>query len=134
MPRSVSRSVLCTVTLLCACVLVRADEVRDKPLLSAQPTISLRTTSPSQADVAAFLKTPVSFTVKGASFLGALDAVLSASGKTCLIECRQMKPMNLTFGAKEQSMDGVLDTLAKAGGGSLYLFSGSGSNRHAEIA
>lgn len=122
MPRFLSRSVLCTAALLCACGMVWADEAKDKLALSTQPTISLQATSTSQTDVAAFLKTPVSFTVKGASFLGALDAVLSASGKTCPIECRQMKPMKLTFGARGQSIDGVLDTLAKAGGGSLYIF------------
>ena len=101
--------------------MVRADEAKDKLPLSAQPTISLQATS-SKSDVAAFLKTPVSFKVKDASFLGTLDAVLSASGKTCPIECRQMKPMKATFGVKGDNVDLVLDTLAKAGGGSLYIF------------
>ncbi len=120
MTRFLSRSVLCTATLLCACAMVRADEAKDKLPLSAQPTISLQATS-SKSDVAAFLKTPVSFKLKDASFLSALDAVLTASGKTCPIECRQMKPMKLNFGVKDQTADSVLDTLAKAGGGSLYI-------------
>jgi hypothetical protein len=122
MTRSLSRSVLCAASLLCVSALtVRADEVKAAPSLSTGPTISLVATS-SKADVAAFLKTPVSFTVKGASFLSALDAVMTASGKTCPIECRQMKPMKFTFGAKGDQAGSMLDTLAKAGGGSLYIF------------
>lgn len=121
MTRSLSRSVLCASSLLCVSALaVRADEVKAAPSLSTGSTISLLATS-SKSDVAAFLKTPVSFTVKDASFLSAFDAVLAASGKTCSIECRQMKPMKLNFGAMGDQAGSMLDNLAKAGGGSLYI-------------
>lgn len=47
---------------------------------------------------------------------------MNASGKTCAIECRQMKPMKLNFGAMGDQAGSMLDSLAKAGGGSLYIF------------
>jgi len=121
MKKIFTASGLCTTALLCAfAVHSRADEAPVALPLSAQPTISLLATS-SQGDVAAFLKTPVSFFVKDASFLGALDAVMTASGKTCLIECRQVKPMKLTFGAKKNTAGNILDALARAGGCTLYV-------------
>ena len=94
----------------------------NQPLTFNSPTISLVTTpSTSKADVATFLQTPVSFKVKDASFLSAFDAVLSATGKACPIECRNIKPMKVTFGAKNDNVGVVLDTLAKMGGASLWL-------------
>lgn len=123
MTRPLLRSVLCTASLLCVSALtVRADEVKATPPLSTQPTISLLATpATSPADVATFLKTPVSFTLKDASFLGALDAVMTASGKTCPLECRQVKPMKLSFGIKKGIAGNVLDALARAGGCTLYV-------------
>lgn len=93
----------------------------NQPVTFTSPTVSLVTTPSSQVDVATFLQTPVSFQVKGASFLSAFDAVLTAAGKACPIECRGIKPMKVTFGAEGDNVGVVLDTLAKMGGASLWL-------------
>ncbi len=91
-----------------------------KPLMGVTSlTIDLPTSS--KGNVQAFLNAPVSFIVKDASFMGALDAILSANGKMCPIECRRLKPMKLTFGAKAEKAGNVLDALAKAGGCNLYV-------------
>ncbi len=93
----------------------------NQPVTFDSPTISLVTTPSSQVAVATFLQRPVSFQVKGASFLSAFDAVLTAAGKACPIECRGIKPMKVTFGAQGDNVGIVLDTLAKMGGASLWL-------------
>ncbi|PQV64325.1 hypothetical protein B1R32_1056 [Abditibacterium utsteinense] len=118
-----SRLVLSAAALLCAsAVVVRADEAPVAPSLATQPTISLvATSSASTADVATFLKAPVSFSVKDASFLSALDAVLLSSGKNCFIECREVKPMKMSFSIRSSTAGRVLDALARAGGCTLYV-------------
>ena len=148
MAKTFRRSLSCTAVLLCASVLVaRADEaaptpprseaewkawiasqpppppppIINQPLTFSSPTISLITTPSSKTDVTTFLKTPVSFKVKDASFLSAFDAVLTASGKACPIECRNIKPMKVTLGTQGDKVGEVLDTLAKMGGASLWL-------------
>ncbi|RYX85833.1 hypothetical protein EON83_03510 [bacterium] len=67
------------------------------------------------------LTTKVSVTFKGASFLSALDALMSASDKTCRVECRQIRPQLVSFDVKNAPLAGMLDSLAKMGGARLYV-------------
>ena len=90
-----------------------------KPLGVTSLTLTFPTSSPGDAQK--LLDTPVSFDVKDASFMVALDAVLTASGKTCRIECRGVKPMKLMFSAINEKAGELLHSLALAGGCDLYV-------------
>lgn len=67
------------------------------------------------------LNAKVSVTLKDASFLSALDALMNASDKTCRIDCRQLQPFRLPLNIKDVPLGGVLDALAKFGGTRLYV-------------
>lgn len=67
------------------------------------------------------LGSKVSVTLKDASFLATLDALLNASDKTCRVECRQLSAQRVSLKVKDTPLAGQLDSLAKLGGGRLYV-------------
>jgi hypothetical protein len=67
------------------------------------------------------LDAPVTFSVKDASFLSALDAVLASAGRSCRVECRGVKAMKLSLRVKGEKAAPVLDALATAGGCDLWV-------------
>lgn len=67
------------------------------------------------------LDAPVTFSVKDASFLTTMDAVLSASGRSCRVECRGVKAMKLSLQVTGGKAGLILDALATAGGCDLWV-------------
>lgn len=63
----------------------------------------------------------VSVTLTDASFLATLDTIFNASDKTCRVECRQLLAQRVSLKVKNTSIGGLFDSLAKLGGGRLYV-------------
>lgn len=68
------------------------------------------------------LESRVSFKVKDASFLSALDAILTSANCSCRVECRGVKAMKLSLNIDKGRAAPVLNALALSGGARMWVF------------